>query len=671
MKYPSYFAYFSTFSHIVSGTPCRSTQHPGPLNPSFETGTLVGWEVISGDAFGNASVSSTTSYWDGPFNQKGSFFLYGFANAGDPAVGELKSQTFQASSYLSFLISGGYDPISLYVGLVRDEDGVVLLNQTGMNDEALVRVIWDTSRWAGQNVHMIVYDNSTSSSWGHINLDDVRTGCNAVHDDNGLTFNVLGLANQPAAGSLSSCEIYRADPLRPQYHYTPYQGWINDPAGLIQWNGRHHLFSQFYPDAPLWGPMHWDHAESTDAVHWTRQPVALYPPYYASSPKDTSGRWTGSSVLDNNTLHLVFTDFTDTDFHPGATPEVVSTASSTDGINFSLYPQNPIIGTASPNSPNGWRDPKVFRDPIDNTWKLVIGSGDSVGGKVFLYRSTDLISWTYVGILFAGDGFTGSMWECPNFFPLGGKWVLFYGGRSLGWYEVGTYNGSSFTSEVRGLLDAGPDSYAMQWYKDESGRDLAITWMGNWDTPKWPSRLNGWAGQQSITRELFIRTDGGLGFRPIAAVDSLAVGTPKTWKDTAVSEDAITIGHSTQARLQLTVDLASTTASGFTVTLFASTAERVLVAYDIAAKVLTLDTTNAGYGQAGTWQPVVNAVNGKLSLDLFMDRSTLEIFAADGTTTTATIWPRYKESQDIKIAGTGGQVVFDIIRLTSLGSSWC
>jgi hypothetical protein len=112
------------------------------MNPSFETGTVAGWTVVSGDAFGNASVSSSSSYWGGPLNQVGKFFMYGFAESGDPAVGQLQSSSFQASSVMSFLVSGGWDPVNLYIGRVRESDGTLLLNQTGMN-EAFIRIIWD------------------------------------------------------------------------------------------------------------------------------------------------------------------------------------------------------------------------------------------------------------------------------------------------------------------------------------------------------------------------------------------------------------------------------------------------------------------------------------------------------------------------------------------------
>lgn len=657
----------STSDHLSSI--CHLHQHPGPANPDFSTGTLEGWLVVSGAAFANSSVSSVTSYWGGPFQQHNRYFLWGYAAAGDAAVGSLRSSSFLASSVMSFLVSGGYDTSNLYVALVREHDDAILLKQTGLNDEAFIRVTWDTSKWAGESVYMLAYDNSTAA-FGHINLDDIRTGCDALRDGS-LHFTVLGQENQPnATSSDAACTLYAADALRPQFHYTPYQGWINDPAGLIQWNGRHHLFSQFNPAQPIWGPMHWSHAESTDAVHWRNLPIALYPPY-PNNPQDTSGRFTGSAVRDSNgAMRLIFTDSTDTALHPGAAPEVVSEAASNNGIGFQLHGQNPVIAQAPADSSSGFRDPKVFWDRSAQTWKMVVGSGDSSSGKVQLYQSSDLISWVYDGVLHEGDGSTGTMWECPNFFPLQDKWVLFYGGNGLGWYEVGTFNGTRFQSERKGLLDAGPDSYAMQWYQDESGRNLAVTWMGNWATSKWPSRINGWAGQQSITRDLFLRADGGLGCRPITQLSSLSTGDGKKWRNKTVTKQ-LTMGAYDTARLEVDVDITAMSAASFTFVLFGSSAESANLTYFVANKTLLLDTTNAGYGQSGTWQTPIDASSGRLTLDAFIDRSSLEVFAGDGTVMTATVWPKYQESRDISVTVQGGSISFRQIAVTRLQSSWC
>jgi sucrose-6-phosphate hydrolase SacC (GH32 family) len=184
--------------------------------------------------------------------------------------------------------------------------------------------------------------------------------------------------------------------------------------------------------------------------------------------------------------------------------------------------------------------------------------------------------------------------------------------------------------------------------------------------------LNGWAGQQSVTRELFIRSDGGLGSRPIPELASLEQsGGAKTWTQKAVGDTAFVLGHTTTARLRLTVDVPSATASSFSIRLFSSSAESVLVSYNFATRLLTLDTSNAGYGQTGQWQPVVvPGTDGKLSLDIFLDRSTLEIFSSDGVVTSARVYPRYQESQAITIEASGN-MIFDSISLTPLGSSWC
>src|SRR6478736_314246 len=67
------------------------------------------------------------------------------------------------------------------------------------------------------------------------------------------------------------------DPHRPQIHFSPQTGWMNDPNGMIYFNNQYHLFYQYYPDSTVWGPMHWGHATSKDLIHWQHQPIALVP----------------------------------------------------------------------------------------------------------------------------------------------------------------------------------------------------------------------------------------------------------------------------------------------------------------------------------------------------------------------------------------------------------
>lgn len=652
-----------------------SRSYPGPQNPNFETGTLEGWTVLSGDAFGDASVSNSSGYFDGSFHQNGNYFLWGYQKAGDGPVGMLRSSTFQASSVMSFLVGGGYNPEKLYIGLVRESDGTLLLKQTGVDDESLIRIVWDTSAWAGEQVYMVAVDEVDGRSWGHINLDDVRTGCDAL-GDGGLTFTIMGQSNQPssALSSQSACELYGADPTRPQYHYTPYQGWINDPCGLIQWKGQHHRFAQFNPRSAVWDSMHWSHAVSDDGVHWKPLPIAMYPPY-PDDLGDQSGRYTGSAVTDPSSgdLRLLFTEFTVSDKHPGAVGETQWTATSSDGFSFSYFSGNPVIPGPPSDSQSGFRDPKIFWDDVSGTWRAVVGSGDSRSGKIQLYEANngDLQTWNYIGVLFEGDGSSGGMWECPNFFPLDGKWVLFYGANGKMMYNVGSYNGNTFTSETSGLVDYGPAGYAGQWYKDDKGRNLAVSWMTTMGGWKMPSRVNGWVGQHSFTRELFINGQGKLGSRPMDEIKLLESSSGPVSRPAGTIEQETSLGRGNMLRLRFAIDFTQSSATAFTIRLFTSSAEAVKIVYTATSNTLSLDTTNAGYGQAGVWNADVVSRDGKLQLEMLLDRSSLEIFAGDGTAMSATVFPRYQESNEITIAANDGRLWLEQFEMHELGSGWC
>ncbi|MCB0398481.1 MAG: hypothetical protein KDD26_02460, partial [Winogradskyella sp.] len=91
----------------------------------------------------------------------------------------------------------------------------------------------------------------------------------------------------------SKPEDYYNETHRPQFHFTPESKWMNDPNGLVYYNGKYHLFYQYYPEDIVWGPMHWGHASSEDLYHWEHHPIALYP--------DKLGNiFSGCAVIDEN-----------------------------------------------------------------------------------------------------------------------------------------------------------------------------------------------------------------------------------------------------------------------------------------------------------------------------------------------------------------------------------
>lgn len=332
-------------------------------------------------------------------------------------------------------------------------------------------------------------------------------------------------------------EAYQ-EPNRPQFHFSPDSMWMNDPNGMVYYEGEYHLFYQHYPDSTVWGPMHWGHAVSEDLVHWEHLPIALYP--------DSLGYiFSGSAVVDwNNTSGLgeegqppliaIFTHHDPEGEKAGKDDfQYQSIAYSLDrGRTWEKYGGNPVL----PNpGTKDFRDPKVFWHEDSDRWVMIFAAGDHVQ----LYNSPNLIDWTYLSDFGQGIGGHGGVWECPDLFPLQvdgegeSMWVLLLSinpggpnGGSATQYFLGDFDGKTFTMDPAFAekvaadtltgnpywVDYGRDNYAGVTWSDipqSDGRRIFIGWMSNWDyanvvpTERWRSAM-------TVARKLELRrTPGG------------------------------------------------------------------------------------------------------------------------------------------------------------------
>jgi len=310
---------------------------------------------------------------------------------------------------------------------------------------------------------------------------------------------------------------------RPQFHFSPDSMWMNDPNGMVYYEGEYHLFYQYHPHSNVWGPMHWGHAISTDLVHWEHLPIALYPDslgtiFSGSAVID----WKNSSGLgsgDSPPMVAIFTHHNHDLEKTGCSRfQYQSIAYSLDkGRSWTKYPGNPVI----PNPGiRDFRDPKVSWYEAGQKWIMVFAAQD----RIMFYSSPNLIQWTKESEFTAELAEDEGVWECPDFFPLKygeeEKWVLFVsiggGGPNGGSgtkYYIGDFDGSEFISDDpsggKRWLDYGKDNYAGVTWSDvpaEDGRKLFIGWMSNWQyatsvpTERWRSAM-------TLPRELKLEKD--------------------------------------------------------------------------------------------------------------------------------------------------------------------
>jgi fructan beta-fructosidase len=279
-----------------------------------------------------------------------------------------------------------------------------------------------------------------------------------------LSFFVAPWDRAAAAPGDQSPAPYDQD-LRPQFHFSAKENWLNDPNGLVYYKGVYHLFFQHNPFGNTWGNMSWGHATSTDLVRWTEQPVAI-PQTFNDAGESIEDIFSGSAVVDwNNTSGFGSTDnppmvaiYTSayTPKHPTlAGRQAQSLAYSTDeGQTWTKYSGNPVLDIGS----GEFRDPKVFWYEPAQEWRMVLVR--ALEHKVDIYGSPNLRDWTHLSE-FGPVGATGGAWECPDLFPLAVdgdpdnvKWVMVVSlnpggiaGGSGQQYFVGDFDGTTFTSD--------------------------------------------------------------------------------------------------------------------------------------------------------------------------------------------------------------------------------
>lgn len=393
---------------------------------------------------------------------------------------------------------------------------------------------------------------------------------------------------------------------RPQYHFTTRRGWINDPNGMIFYEGEYHLFYQHNPYEREWENMSWGHAVSKDMVHWQELPTAL-------SPDSMGTMFSGSTVIDyENTAG----------FNRGNTPAMVAfftvdnpekqvqcMAYSLDkGRTWTKYGKNPLIDSKAKWNSKDTRDPRVFWYKSGKHWVMVLNERDGHS----IYTSKNLKEWQFQSHL---TGF----WECPDLFelPIDGdksktKWVMYGASAS---YMIGSFDGKSFKPESGKHYYTTGSIYAAQTFTnmpETDQRRIQIGW-GRVSHAGMPFN-----GMMLLPTELQLRTTKNglrLTSKPVKELERLFKKTGE-WASLP-AEEANTklksLPSTDQFRIKTTIKLSHATSAGLS--LFG---QRILD-YDMNSNLVN-----------GVFYSPEDMTSMELTADIYVDRTTVEVFIDNG-----------------------------------------
>ena len=209
------------------------------------------------------------------------------------------------------------------------------------------------------------------------------------------------------------------DRYRPIYHFTSPEGGLNDPNGLSFWQGRWHLFYQGYP--PEDSRQHWGHAVSDDLIHWRDLPYAIYP-----NPERAC--FSGSALVEEDRVIACY--------HGTRVGNMVAVSSDPLLLNWEKVTGKAVLPSRNPDGsrpPYGVYDPCIWKKD-DMYYQLSTGS---------VFRSKDLAHWEHLGRFVENDRYSlvGDDYACPYFWPIGDRHILLtFSHMSGGKYLLGNYD---------------------------------------------------------------------------------------------------------------------------------------------------------------------------------------------------------------------------------------
>lgn len=455
---------------------------------------------------------------------------------------------------------------------------------------------------------------------------------------------------------------------KPVFHLAPPVGWLNDPNGFSLYQGKIHLFYQYHPYSAVWGPMHWGHSVSEDFVKWEELPVALAP----DRDYDAAGCFSGSAIETEEGHVLFYTGVEEKEKEDG-TKEVIQQQCLAigDGIRYEKVGENPVVPAGllpEGFSWNDFRDPKLWKE--NGHYYMTAGTRDNEqNGQAVLFVSEDLRSWKYVSVIADNRKKYGKMWECPDFFALGEKYVLVVspmdmqadgqefhnGNQSMA--MIGEYDRTDcrLSEEQVISLDYGTDFYAPQTMQTGDGRRIMVAWMHSWDMKIEPKEQQ-WNGMMTIPRELELKK-GILCQNPVRELENYRTEAV-VCKERELSGETMIPGIKGRV-LDLTVEVWEGEYDSLAIYFAKNEKHHICFRYDRPRQIIEFDRTFSGMTRDAVCERKMKIKHpaASLKLRLILDRFSAELFVNDGVQVFTAAFYTPLDAEDIVFACDGTAVV--------------
>jgi sucrose-6-phosphate hydrolase SacC (GH32 family) len=229
--------------------------------------------------------------------------------------------------------------------------------------------------------------------------------------------------------------------------------------------------------------------------------------------------------------------------------------------------------------------------------------------------------------------------------------------------------------------DYGSDFYAAISYNNlPDDQKTWIGWMSNWDYTR-DSPTDPWRNAQSLPRDMSLVTVDGevrLAQTPIEQVQDLRSGSGYHAANVNLSSGTLELGDPAAQGQALeiiaTFDTDQGTADEFGVRVRVGNGQQTVVGYDRESGETFIDRSESGLspGEGATSvhaAPLEPDSDGQVKLHIFVDRSSVELFANDGLRTITDVVFPDAESTGVQLYAEGGGVQLEELHIWQLDTA--